>query len=203
MQPFTIVESIMAYLPIANIDTDMIIPKQYLKTIKRTGLGRYLFADMRYDEGNEPNPKFILNQPLFQNVKILLTEENFGCGSSREHAVWSLVDFGIRVVIAPSFADIFYSNCFKNGVLPIVLSRFDIQTLVTKIPNPATVDLESQMISVGDVQIPFSIDAYRRETLIKGLDEVGETCIYMNAIHAFELKQKREQPWLYSGEKNA
>ncbi len=175
MQAFKTITDIMAWLPIVNIDTDMIIPKQYLKTIKRTGLGAWLFADMRYDEANQPRPDFVLNQPDFQQARILLTEENFGCGSSREHAVWSLLDFGIRVVIAPSFADIFYGNCFKNGLLPIALSREEIQQLIEQKTNLVTVDLESQTIRAGTLEIFFSMDAYRRETLLMGLDEIGET----------------------------
>jgi 3-isopropylmalate/(R)-2-methylmalate dehydratase small subunit len=197
MQAFKKITGVMAYLPIANIDTDKIIPKQYLKTIKRTGLGNYLFAEMRYDEANQPNPAFILNQPPFQNAVILLAEENFGCGSSREHAVWSLMDFGIRVVISPSFADIFYGNCFKNGLLPITLPRADIQQLASKKNDPITVDLESQTISMSELEIFFTMDAYRRDVLLKGLDEIGETLIYEKEIAAFELKQKTEQPWLF------
>lgn len=202
MQAFKTVTGIMAYLPIANIDTDMIIPKLYLKTIKRTGLGEYLFAEMRYDEANKLNSEFILNQTPFQNTEILLAEENFGCGSSREHAVWSLMDFGIRVIIAPSFADIFYSNCFKNGLLPIVLPRFAMQEIVAQKNNLITVNLELQIIHVAELQIPFSIDAYRRDTLLKGLDEIGETLTYKKEISAFEIKQKKEQPWLFSGGQN-
>src|SRR3990167_10158125 len=141
MQAFITFTSVMAYLPIANIDTDMIIPKQYLKTIKRTGLGQYLFAELRYDENHMAKLDFILNQPPFNNAKILLAEDNFGCGSSREHAVWSLMDFGIRVIIAPSFADIFYSNCFKNGLLPIVLSKATIQQLAEQKNNLLTINL--------------------------------------------------------------
>jgi 3-isopropylmalate/(R)-2-methylmalate dehydratase small subunit len=199
MEAFKTITSVMAYLPIANIDTDMIIPKQYLKTIKRTGLGKHLFAEMRYDEEDQPKPEFILNQPPFQNAMILLAEENFGCGSSREHAVWSLMDFGIRVVIAPSFADIFYSNCFKNGLLPITLPRAVILQLAAKKDNKVIVNLQSQIISISDLEISFAIDAYRRDALLKGLDEIGETLIYDKEIAAFELKQKTEQPWLFSG----
>ncbi|HAT6902724.1 TPA: 3-isopropylmalate dehydratase small subunit [Legionella pneumophila] len=199
MQAFKTITGVMAYLPISNIDTDMIIPKQYLKTIKRTGLGSYLFAEMRYDETNKPKTDFILNQPDFKNAKILLTEENFGCGSSREHAVWSLIDFGITVVIAPSFADIFYSNCFKNGMLPITLSKADIQQLIAQKNNLVTVNLEDQLIRVESLEIPFSIDAWRRETLLKGLDEIGETLSYEKEITAFETKQKNDQPWLFQG----
>ncbi|KTC87130.1 MULTISPECIES: 3-isopropylmalate dehydratase small subunit [Legionella] len=200
MQPFKTITGIMAYLPIANIDTDMIIPKQYLKTIKRTGLGAYVFAEMRYDENNNPKSNFILNQPEFQSTTILLSEENFGCGSSREHAVWSLIDFGIRVIIAPSFADIFYSNCFKNGLLPIVLPKATIQQLAEQKNNLSTVNLELQIISIASLEIPFVIDAYRRDSLLNGLDEIGETLTYEKEIATFEKKQKIEQPWLYSGD---
>ena len=200
MQAFKTITGVMAYLPIANVDTDMIIPKQYLKTIKRTGLGDYLFAEMRYDEYNKPKLNFILNQSEFQNTTILVSEENFGCGSSREHAVWSLMDFGIRVIIAPSFADIFYSNCFKNGLLPIILPKATIQQLVASKNNSVTVNLDLQIISMGSLEIPFTIDAYRRDSLLKGLDEIGETLTYEKEIAAFEKKQKTKQPWLYSGE---
>lgn len=200
MQAFKTITGIMAYLPIANVDTDMIIPKQYLKTIKRTGLGAHLFAEMRYDEHNKPKLEFILNQPEFQNTTILLSEENFGCGSSREHAVWSLMDFGIRVIIAPSFADIFYSNCFKNGLLPITLPKATIQQLVEQKNHLPTINLESQIISIASLEIPFVMDAYRRDSLLKGLDEIGETLTYEKEIAAFEKKQKTKQPWLYSGE---
>jgi 3-isopropylmalate/(R)-2-methylmalate dehydratase small subunit len=200
MQAFKTITGIMAYLAIANVDTDMIIPKQYLKTIKRTGLGTHLFAEMRYDENNKPKLNFILNQPEFQNTTILLSEENFGCGSSREHAVWSLMDFGIRVIIAPGFADIFYSNCFKNGLLPIILAKAAIRQLVEQKNHLSTINLESQIISMGSSEIPFVIDAYRRDSLLKGLDETGETLTYEKDIAAFEKKQKTRHPWLYSGE---
>lgn len=199
MQAFKTFTGVMAYLPIANIDTDMIIPKLYLKTVKRTGLGAYLFAEMRYDEANKPKADFILNQPDFQNTSILLSEENFGCGSSREHAVWSLIDFGIRVVIAPSFADIFYSNCFKNGLLPITLPKAEIEQLVAQKNNTVTVNLESQRINLDTLELSFSIDAYRRDTLLQGLDEIGETLAYEKEIFAFEMQQKIEQPWLFNG----
>ena len=199
MQAFKEITGVMAYLPIANIDTDMIIPKQYLKTIKRTGLGTWLFAEMRYDEANQPKPDFILNQPNFQQTRILLAEENFGCGSSREHAVWSLLDFGVQVVIAPSFADIFYSNCFKNGLLPVVLPKADIKRLVERNSNLVTVDLESQVIRVDTLEMSFSIDAWRRKTLLKGLDEIGETLAYEAVISTFENQQKIAQPWLFEG----
>ncbi|CDZ78783.1 3-isopropylmalate dehydratase small subunit [Legionella massiliensis] len=199
MQAFSTVTGVMAYLPIANIDTDMIIPKQYLKTVKRTGLGNHLFAELRYDQHNNPQPDFILNKPGFQETKILLSEENFGCGSSREHAVWSLIDFGIRVIIAPSFADIFYSNCLKNGLLAITLSQPTIQKLVEHQGSLLTVNLESQMLSTETLEILFPIDSYRRQILLKGLDEIGETLSYEQQIKDFEKKQSLAQPWLYFG----
>jgi 3-isopropylmalate/(R)-2-methylmalate dehydratase small subunit len=198
MKAFNTFTGTMAYLPISNIDTDMIIPKQHLKTIKRTGLGVFLFSEMRYDDQNQPISTFVLNQPAFQKASILLAEENFGCGSSREHAAWSLADFGIRVIIAPSFADIFYSNCFKNGLLPIVLPKEKIQRLIDQKDHMATINLEAQTICVDDLEIPFSIDPYRRDTLLQGLDEIGETLVYEKDIAAFELQQKEMQPWLYA-----
>ena len=203
MQAFITFTSVMAYLPIANIDTDMIIPKQYLKTIKRTGLGQYLFAELRYDENHMAKLDFILNQPPFNNAKILLAEDNFGCGSSREHAVWSLMDFGIRVIIAPSFADIFYSNCFKNGLLPIILPREIIQQLAVQKNNLVTVNLALQILSVSNLEIRFSIDAYRRDALLHGLDEIGTTLMYAQEIDAFELKHKIAQPWMFAGDHHA
>ena len=199
MNPFKTIMSNMAYLPIANIDTDMIIPKQYLKTIKRTGLGNWLFAEMRYDELNQPKTNFILNQPDFMNTQILLTEENFGCGSSREHAVWSLLDFGIKVIIAPSFADIFYSNCFKNGLLAIILTQSNINKLIKLTNHLVIVDLAAQIIQTNTLKIHFSIDAWRRENLIKGFDEIEETLTYKQEISAFERKQQIVQPWLFEG----
>ncbi|WP_019218275.1 3-isopropylmalate dehydratase small subunit [Legionella tunisiensis] len=202
MRAFKKITSIAAHLPIANIDTDMIIPKQYLKTIKRTGLGKCLFAELRYDEADQLKADFVLNKPAYQRAGILLTEKNFGCGSSREHAVWSLLDFGIQVIIAPSFADIFYDNCFKNGLLPIQLSSETIQSLVIRKDKLITVDLESQWIQVDSLQILFSIDSYRRDQLLQGLDEINRTLVYEPKITAFEQNQKRRQPWLYVGEKN-
>lgn len=202
MRAFKKITSIAVHLPIPNIDTDMIIPKQYLKTIKRTGLGKCLFAELRYDEANQLKDDFVLNKPAYRNAGILLTEKNFGCGSSREHAVWSLLDFGIQVVIAPSFADIFYDNCFKNGLLPIQLSSEAIQSLANKKDELITVDLESQWIQVGSLQILFSIDSYRRDQLLQGLDEISRTLAYEPQIIAFEKNQRRRQPWLYAGEQN-
>ncbi|CEG57154.1 3-isopropylmalate dehydratase small subunit [Legionella fallonii] len=197
MKAFKTVTGVMAYLPIANIDTDMIIPKQYLKTITRTGLGNYLFAEMRYDEVNNPKADFILNQNDYQNTRILVAEENFGCGSSREHAVWSLVDFGINVVIAPSFADIFYNNSFKNGLLPIVLTMEEISLLKVHTAKLVTVNLESQFISMDSLVFSFSIDAYRKESLLHGWDEIAQTLLYEDKISTFEATQKIYQPWLF------
>ena len=196
MQSFKTITGVMAYLPIANIDTDMIIPKQYLKTITRTGLGNYLFAELRYDEANNPKADFILNQKRYQNTRVLLAEENFGCGSSREHAVWSLIDFGIKVVIAPSFADIFYNNSFKSGLLPIVLPKEQILLLREHTAKLVTVNLASQFISV-DLAFPFSIDVYRKESLLNGLDEIAQTLLYEDKISTFEMTQKINQPWLF------
>lgn len=191
MQAFKTITDILGYLPISNIDTDMIIAKQHLKTIKKSGLGAYLFSELRFEENKVP--------PL-PKTQILLTQDNFGCGSSREHAVWSLLDFGIKVIIAPSFADIFYSNCFKNGLLPITLPSEAIATLIENRKTPVTVCLKSQKIKADTFEIPFSIDAHRRETLLKGLDEIGETLVYENDITSFEAKQRVNKPWLFLGE---
>lgn len=198
MQAFKTVTSVIAYLPIANIDTDMIIPKQYLKTIKRTGLGKFLFADMRYEASGKPNASFILNQSPYDQAQILLVEENFGCGSSREHAAWSLVDFGITVVIAPSFADIYYNNGFKNGILNIILSQNEIKKLAQS-KGLVTIDLEKQVIITRELIIPFTVEIYRRNALLKGLDDTGETLMLEAEITAFERKQRQQQPWLYRG----
>jgi len=202
MQAFKKMTGRVAYLPIANIDTDMIIPKQYLKTIKRTGLGNHLFAEMRFNDLGVPNVEFILNQANYQQVQILMAEENFGCGSSREHAVWSLIDFGIKVVICASFAEIFYSNCFKNGLLPIILAKEHIRELAQHTHQQVSIDLEAQLIQVDTLAIPFSLDAYRRDTLLNGLDEIDETQLFEQDIIAFETRQKTEQPWLYTGEEH-
>ncbi len=199
MKAFQTVTSKAAHLPIANIDTDMIIPKQYLKTVQRSGLGNHLFAELRYDDANNLMDDFILNQLPCKHAKILITGENFGCGSSREHAVWSLLDFGIQVIIAPSFADIFYSNCFKNGLLPIVLPSKDIERLVDN-NQTLTVDLVTQCICCNTLSISFSIEAWRKEVLIKGLDEIGDTLLFERAIADFEKQQSIEKPWLFIGE---
>jgi 3-isopropylmalate/(R)-2-methylmalate dehydratase small subunit len=191
MQPFTVLTGVAAPLRIVNVDTDMIIPKQYLKTIKRTGLGTGLFAEMRYREDGSENPDFVLNKPAYRNAQILVASDNFGCGSSREHAPWALLDFGIRCVIATSFADIFYNNCFKNGILPIVVSPEDIEKLFDDAERGSnatvTVDLEACEIRGPDGgAIKFELDAFRRHCLLNGLDDIGLTLEKAPAIAAFE-----------------
>lgn len=189
MKVFTKVSSIIAYLPISNIDTDMIIPKQYLKTIKRTGLGQYAFAELRYDERGQTKPDFILNQMPFRQAQILLALDNFGCGSSREHAPWSLSDFGFRVIIAPSFADIFYGNAIKNGLLLITLPEAEIKQLA-QVTTPVTVDLIKERIDSDRFSIPFKIEEDKRQILLQGLDDIAETLKYEQAISAFERHHK-------------
>jgi 3-isopropylmalate/(R)-2-methylmalate dehydratase small subunit len=187
-------------MPLVNIDTDMIIPKQFLKTIKRTGLGVNLFDEMRYDrEGNE-NPDFVLNQPQYRKAQILVAGDNFGCGSSREHAPWALLDFGIRVVISTSFADIFFNNCFKNGILPIVLPQEEVDKLMDDAERGAnavlSVDLESQTITGPDGgTISFDVDPFRKHCLLNGLDDIGLTLEDAPAIDAYEAKASEARPW--------
>ena len=200
MQKFTTLTGIAAVLPMINVDTDMIIPKQYLKTIKRTGLGKGLFADIRYDEKGAPLPDFVLHKPPYNEAKILITGENFGCGSSREHAPWALLDFGIRCLIAPSFADIFYNNCFKNGILPITLPQAEIDKLIDDAGRGAnatlTIDLPTQEIRGPDGgKIHFEIDPFRKRCLIEGLDDIGLTLEKAEAIDAFERRARLERPW--------
>jgi len=201
MQPFTTLTGIAAPLPLINIDTDMIIPKQFLKTIKRTGLGVNLFAEMRYDDNGAEKPEFVLNQPAWRKAEILVAGANFGCGSSREHAPWAILDFGIRCVIAPSFADIFYNNCFKNGILPIVLPQEQVDLLMDDAKRGAnavvTVDLEKQEITGPDGgKIHFDVDPFRKHCLLNGLDDIGLTLVKKPKIDAFEAQQKISQPWL-------
>ncbi len=196
MQPFKTLEAAAAYLPISNIDTDMLIPKQYLKTIKRSGLGRFLFADLRYDDKGSPRPDFPLNAR--PEAKILLAGENFGCGSSREHAPWALADFGIRVIIAPSFADIFYNNCFKTGLLPVRLDPSCIDALHAN-DSPITVDLEKQIVAQGGLSFPFDIHPSHKEMLLKGLDEIAKTLRLKETIALFEKCHFSEHPWLKAG----
>ena len=200
MDKFTVLESVAAPLRIINIDTDMIIPKQYLKTIKRTGLGTGLFSEMRYREDGSENPDFVLNQPAYRNAKILVAGDNFGCGSSREHAPWALLDFGIRCVISTSFADIFYNNCFKNGILPIVVSPEDLEKLFDDAERGAnatiTIDLPNQEIRGPDGgTIKFDVDAFRKHCLLNGLDDIGLTLEKAPAIDSFEQKLS-DRAWI-------
>ncbi len=201
MQKFNIVKSVIAGLPLINIDTDMIIPKQFLKTIKRTGLGKNLFHEMRYDLNEKEITNFILNKAEFKNAKILVALDNFGCGSSREHAPWALIDFGIQCVIAPSFADIFYNNCFKNGILPIVLKNSEIDELLefSKSPNnSATVNLPKQEVQFGEKIFKFEIDSFKKHCLIEGLDDIGLTLQKSQKIADFEKQNRQITPWLYN-----
>ena len=193
MQPFTTLTSTPAPLKVINVDTDMIIPKQYLKTIKRTGLGTALFSEMRYREDGSENPDFVLNQPAYRKSEILVAGDNFGCGSSREHAPWALLDFGIRCVISTSFADIFYNNCFKNGILPIVVKPEDLEKLFDDADRGSnatlTVDLQNQTIKGPDGgEIRFEIDPFRKHCLINGLDDIGLTMEKAPKIEAYEAK---------------
>jgi 3-isopropylmalate/(R)-2-methylmalate dehydratase small subunit len=201
MQKFTKLTGIAAPLPLRNIDTDMIIPKQFLKTIKRTGLGKSLFYEMRFDQQGVENADFVLNKPQYRKAEILVTGENFGCGSSREHAPWALLDFGIRCVIAPDFADIFYNNCFQNGILPIRLPQADVDKLMDDASRGAnamvTIDLETQEIRGPDGGvIKFEVDAFRKHCLMNGLDNIGLTLEKDKAIRSFEVKAAISRPWL-------
>ncbi|QRI62989.1 3-isopropylmalate dehydratase small subunit [Shinella sp. PSBB067] len=200
MDKFVKLTGVAAPLPVVNIDTDMIIPKDYLKTIKRTGLGKGLFAEARYNEDGSVNESFVLNKPAYQNATILVAGDNFGCGSSREHAPWALLDFGIRCVISTSFADIFYNNCFKNGILPIVVSQEDLDKLMDDASRGSnailTVDLEAQEITGPDGgRIGFEIDAFRRHCLLNGLDDIGLTLEKAPAIDSFEKQNASARPW--------
>jgi 3-isopropylmalate/(R)-2-methylmalate dehydratase small subunit len=200
MQKFNTLTGIAAYLPMINVDTDMIIPKQYLKTIKRTGLGSGLFAELRYDEAGKPHADFVLHKPPYDKAKILIAGENFGCGSSREHAPWALLDFGISCIIAPSFADIFYNNCFKNGILPIVLPQAEIDKLIDDASRGANavlhVDLPNQEIRGPDGgKIQFDVDPFRKRCLMEGLDDIGLTLEKADAINEFEGRSRVERPW--------
>ena len=201
MEKFDKLTGIAAPLPMMNVDTDMIIPKQFLKTIARTGLGKNLFDEMRFGDDGAELPGFVLNKPAYRNAQILVSGENFGCGSSREHAPWALLDFGIRVVIAPSFADIFYNNCFKNGILPIVLPQEDVDKLMDDASRGAnatlTVDLETQTISGPDGgTIAFDIDPFRKHCLANGLDDIGLTLEKAASIDAFEKQAAAARPWV-------
>lgn len=201
MEKFTKLTGVAAPLPLINVDTDMIIPKQFLKTIKRSGLGVNLFDEMRYDDSGNEKPDFVLNKPAYRNAEILVAGDNFGCGSSREHAPWALLDFGIRCVIAPSFADIFYNNCFKNGILPIALPQEQIDVLMKDAEKGAnarmTVDLEAQTVTTSDGEVfGFEIDAFKKHCLLEGLDDIDLTLEKAAAIDAFEAKAAMERPWV-------
>jgi 3-isopropylmalate/(R)-2-methylmalate dehydratase small subunit len=202
MQKFDQLTGVAAPLPMMNVDTDMIIPKQYLKTIKRTGLGKHLFDEMRYDASGKEVADFVLNRPAYRKASILVAGDNFGCGSSREHAPWALLDFGIRCVIAPSFADIFYNNCFKNGILPIVLPKEDVAKLLDDAERGAnaviTIDLERQEITGPDGgRLRFEIDPFRKHCLLNGLDDIGLTLQKGAEIDSYEARQRAAQPWLW------
>jgi 3-isopropylmalate/(R)-2-methylmalate dehydratase small subunit len=200
MDKFTTLTGVAAPLPMINVDTDAIIPKQFLKTIARTGLGKNLFYELRYDESGKENPEFVLNRPAYRKAQILVAGENFGCGSSREHAPWALLDFGIRCVIAPSFADIFYNNCFQNGILPIALPQADVDKLMDDASRGAnatiTIDLEAQEIRGPDGGcIKFEIDPFRKRCLLEGLDNIGLTLESEKAIADYEAKAQAARPW--------
>ena len=204
MEKFKKIESNAIPLPMVNVDTDMIIPKQFLKTIKRTGLGKNLFYELRYDEKDAPIDTFVLNQDKYKDSQILITGKNFGCGSSREHAPWSILDYGIKCIIASSFADIFYNNCFKNGILPIKLDESEVTKLQKAAENSLsfTIDLENQKISYFDKninhEVSFELDKAKKTSLLEGLDDIGLTLAKVNHISDFENKQKSRTPWLYS-----
>ena len=200
MQKFNSLKSIPAYLPIVNIDTDMIIPKQFLKTIKRTGLGKSLFFDMRYDDNGNEIKDFTLNREPYNKSKILLAGKNFGCGSSREHAPWALLDFGITCVISSSYADIFYNNCFKNGILPIILGEEKIKELseYSKRQEEIEIDLKEEKIIFGNNEIKFEIDAFKKKCLLEGLDDIALSLEKSEKISSFETELKNKKPWIFS-----
>ena len=200
MEKFNTLSAIAAPLPLQNIDTDMIIPKQFLKTIKRTGLSEGLFYEMRYEVDGTKIEDFVLHQAPWTEAKLLVAGDNFGCGSSREHAPWALLDFGIRCVIAPSFADIFYNNCFKNGILPVHLEQSQVSELteVAQSGHEITVDLEAQRIRAQNKEYAFEVDAFRKHCLLNGLDDIGLTAEKTDQIDAFETKNRQDAPWLYA-----
>ena len=200
MKKFDTLESIPAYLPIVNIDTDMIIPKQFLKTIKRTGLGKNLFFEMRYDESGKEIENFILNNEPYTNSKILIAGKNFGCGSSREHAPWALLDFGITCVISSSYADIFYNNCFKNGILPITISEEQIKQIseYSSREEKILIDLKDQKIVFGNNEIKFELDEFKKKCLIEGLDDIALSLEKSDKIDSFEKKLKSSKPWIFN-----
>ncbi|MGB4106947.1 MAG: 3-isopropylmalate dehydratase small subunit [Alphaproteobacteria bacterium] len=201
MKPFRKLSAIAAPLPMINVDTDVIIPKQFLRTIKRSGLGKSAFFDIRYNEDGSEKPDFVLNRKPYRNAEILITGANFGCGSSREHAPWALLDFGIRCVIASSYSDIFYSNCFKNGILPVILPQAQIDELMKEAQDnpdaPIEVDLEKQVVTRGNkFSFPFEVDSFRKHCLLNGLDEIGLTMEKEAHIASFEKNEKSKRPWI-------
>ena len=198
MEKFNILKGITAHLSMINVDTDMIIPKQFLKTIKRTGLGKSLFYEMRYDENGKEIKEFVLNKEPYNNSSILLVGKNFGCGSSREHAPWALLDFGIKCVISPSFADIFYNNCFKNGMLPIILDEKKIEELIqySKRKENIEINLTEQQIIFGNKRIQFEIDSFKKECLLNGSDDIALSLKQSEKISSYENKLKQNKPWL-------
>ena len=201
MDKFTTLTAVAAPMPMINVDTDRIIPKQFLKIVNRTGLGKSLFLEVRYKPDGSENPDFVLNKPAYRKAKIIVAGDNFGCGSSREHAPWALLDFGIRSIIAPSFADIFFNNCFKNGILPITLPKEQVDKLMALAENGAnatmTVDLEAQTVTGADgVSYKFDVDPFRKHCLLNGLDDIGLTLQHEKKISAFEARQRQERPWL-------
>ena len=200
MQKFNSLTSIPVYLPIINIDTDMIIPKQFLKTIKRTGLGKNLFFEMRYDDDGSKIKNFILNQEPYNKSKILIAGKNFGCGSSREHAPWALLDFGITSVISSSFADIFYSNCFKNGILPIILDEEKIKELseYANRKEEISIDLSEEKLSFGNNEIKFKVDSFKKKCLLEGLDDIALSLKKADKISVFEKDLKDKKPWIFN-----
>ena len=200
MQKFNSLKSIPAYLPIVNVDTDMIIPKQFLKTIKRTGLGKNLFFEMRYDDNGIEIKDFTLNQLPYRKSKILIAGKNFGCGSSREHAPWALLDFGITCVISSSYADIFYNNCFKNGILPIILGEEKIKELseYSKRQEEIEIDLKEEKIVFGNNEIKFEIDAFKKKCLLEGLDDIALSLEKSEKIASFETELKNKKPWIFN-----
>ncbi len=215
MRPFTLHTGLVAPLDLANVDTDMIIPKQFLKSIKRTGFGKNLFDELRYEDEGQPDQDcsarplkkdFVLNQERYKGASVLIARKNFGCGSSREHAPWALDDYGFRVIIAPSFADIFFNNCFKNGLLPIVLSEAQVEQLFTESEAAEgyalNVDLSAQTVTTpsGD-EFSFEVDAFRKECLLNGLDDIGLTLQHADTIRSYEEKRKQTSPWLFADKK--
>ena len=199
MHPFTTLIAIAAPLPMDNVDTDAIIPKQFLTTVKRTGLAKGLFYDLRYDANHKKIEDFVLHRAPFDKAQILIGGMNFGCGSSREHAPWALLDFGIHCVIAPSFADIFYNNCFKNGILPVILPKEQVDALMryAETGGKVTIDLPRQTVGTPEASYEFSVESFRKHCLLNGLDDIGLTLQKIESIDAFEARQRQDTPWLY------